>query len=45
MEGKNKTETMGWVERLGELYFCTLSLLPPQTISKPHNPTKFLLQF
>jgi hypothetical protein len=46
MEGKkNKTETTGWVERFGELYFCTLSLLPPQTISKPHNPIKFLVQF
>jgi hypothetical protein len=38
MEGKNKTKTMGWVERFGENYFFTLSLSPPQTISKPHNP-------
>jgi hypothetical protein len=27
------------VERFGETSFCTLSLLPPQIISKPHNPT------
>jgi hypothetical protein len=39
-KNKNQKQWVGW-KGLEKLYFCTLSLLPPQTISKPHNPINF----
>jgi hypothetical protein len=43
-EGKRKKlkRRVGW-KGLENFPFCTLSLLPPQFISKPHNPTTFLV--
>ena len=45
-EGKkqNQKQWVGWKGLERKLYFCTLSLLPPQTISKPHNPINSFLK-
>ncbi len=43
MEGKNKTEKMGWVERFGDLYFLRSPFSPSNYLQTP-QPNKIFFE-